>query len=110
MSRMVEALHRERPRTGTLDTARANQRRKERRRVELERLWTPLMMPANDPWPELDRRIARDRAMASLTPSTRAVIDMVSRGYTYREAGAGTGTPVGTVKSRVSRFLKAMAA
>lgn len=103
IDREVKAIVRGRPRTGTLETANDNYRRLERNRVRLETLWAPLIPAANDPWPELDRRIDRDRVLDALTPATRRTLDMLMFGFTYAEAAAVLGTPIGTLKSRASR-------
>lgn len=103
IDREIRAIARGRPRTGTVATAVDNIRRLERNRLRLESLFAPLMQAANDPWPEVDRRIHRDKVIDALKPKTRHTLDLIMRGFTYVEAAAVTGTPVGTLKARVSR-------
>ena len=103
MTREVNAIFKGRTSTGTVDTVRDNQRRLDRNRSRLERLATPLMSPANDPWPELERRLGRDKVIDALKPKTRSTLDLILRGFTYAEAAEMLDEPVGTLKSRVSR-------
>lgn len=110
ISREVDAIGRGMPRTGTTDTAMANYRRRERNRHSLEALVVPLYPTANDPWPELHRRLALARAVCALKPATQTALEYIYRGYTYEEAGAELNEPVGTLKSRVSRARIAMTA
>lgn len=108
ISREVDAIGRGIPRTGTTETAMANYRRRERNRRSLETLVVPLSPAANDPWPELDRRIQLADAVSALKPATQATLDHLYRGYTYEQASAEMGEPVGTLKSRVSRARAAI--
>ncbi len=103
IDREINAIAEGLPRSGTLDTANDNFRRRERNRVRLQRLAAPLMRAANDPWPELDRRMARERLLDALKPATRQTLDLLIRGFTYVEAAAVLSTPVGTLKARASR-------
>lgn len=104
ITREVNAMVKGRTSLGTLDTVRDNVRRLDRNRGRLERMVTPLLSPANDPWPEIDRRIDRDKALDALKPKTRATLDLIMRGFTYVEAASAMREPVGTLKSRVSRL------
>lgn len=103
ITREVNAIFNERPSTGTIDTVRDNLRRLDRNRGRLEREVTPLMSAANDPWPDLDRRMDRDKAIDALKPKTRATLALLMHGCTYAEAATALDEPVGTLKSRVSR-------
>lgn len=109
ITREVEAIAGGVPRTGTTETAMANYRRRERNRRSLETLVVPLSPAANDPWPELDRRIQLAAAVSALNPATQHTLDRIYRGYTYEQASAEMDEPVGTLKSRVSRARAAMA-
>ena len=109
ISREVAAIAEGRGETGSLATLRANHRLLDRNRARLERRFTPLMAAANDPWPELDRRMTRERTVNALSPATRRTLELLMSGLTYAEAGAACDTPVGTLKARVSRAVRRMA-
>jgi hypothetical protein len=109
IDREVNAIQAGRNRTGTLDTAFDNHRLAERRRAKLQRLAAPLMRAHNDPWPELDRRLARDKMLDALKPETRRTVDLLIYGFTYNEAAQTMSTPVGTLKSRFSRLAAKLA-
>lgn len=107
MTREVNAITAGLVTVGTLDTMRQNLRLRARRRARIERLYAPLMRGANDPWPELDRRMQLDRTIAEQTPRTRATLELIVSGLTYAEAANAMDEPEGTLKSRVSRAIRA---
>ena len=100
IDREVNAIMAGRNRTGTVETAFDNHRRGERKRAKLERLIAPLLKADNDPWPELDRRIARGKMLDALKPETRRTLEFLMYGFTYEVASRTMATPVGTLKVR----------
>lgn len=109
ITREIDAIAGGEPRSGTAGTAIANYRRRERHRRKLETLIAPLHAAANDPWPELDRRIQLANVVSALNPATQDTLDRIYQGYTYEQASADMQKPVGTLKSRVFRARAAMA-
>ncbi len=68
-----------------------------------------------EPWapdrtgPDVDDRLAVERALASLDPETRAALVLVDRdGHSYDEAALVLGIPAGTVASRLHRGRRAL--
>lgn len=108
IDRELRAIGRGTARTGTLETAKDNFRRRERYRALLERKAAPLMSAANDPWPTIDRRIDAERAIEREQPATRQTLRLLIYGLTYAEASIVTRTPIGTHKARASRAKKRM--
>jgi DNA-directed RNA polymerase specialized sigma24 family protein len=110
MDRQLRGLMNGAPRAGTLDTAIANHRRRQRRRAELEAKAAPLMAVDVDPWPEVDDRLDLERRLARLDGATRVlVVDFVA-GHTYAELAAAQRCPVGTVKAQIHRARLKLAA
>lgn len=110
IDRELRAIGRGETRSGSLKTAKDNFRRRERHRAMLEGELAPLIAAANDPWPEIDRRIDRERAIKREKPPTRQTLRLLIYGLTYAEASLVLDTSVGTLKARVSRAKKRIVA
>lgn len=110
MDRQLEGLMNGAPRAGSLDTAIANHRRRERRRADLEANAAPLMAVDVDPWPEVDKRLDLERRLTRLDDATRGVVVDFMAGHTYVELAAAQRRPVGTVKAIIHRARLKLAA
>lgn len=110
MDRQLKGLMNGAPRVGTLYTAIANHRRRERRRVELESKVAPLMAVEADPWSEVDERLDLERRLDRLDGGTRWVISAFLAGDTYLELATARRCPVGTVKAQIHRARLKLAA
>lgn len=110
MDRQLKALMNGAPRAGTLDTAIANHRRRERRRAELEAKAAPLLAVDVDPWPEVDERLDLQRRLIRLDDATRGVVVDFMAGHTYAELAAAQRRPLGTVKAQLHRARLKLAA
>jgi hypothetical protein len=103
MDRQFRALIRGVPRTGNLDTAIANRRRRERRRAVIEALAAPLMPLKADPWPAVDRDIDLHRRLRPLDAVIRSLVLEFVDGHTYADLASTYGRPLGTIKSQLFR-------
>lgn len=110
IDRELRGIARGKARTGSLETAKDNFRRRERHRAMLDGELAPLIAAANDPWPAIDRRIDRERAIERERPPTRQTLRLLIYGLTYAEASLVLDTSVGTLKARVSRAKKRIVA
>src|ERR1700754_1647031 len=66
LSREVHAIARGLPRLGSTPTAMANDRRRRRKRLEIETLLVPLAPVLADPWPGVEEIIATEQLMGRL--------------------------------------------
>jgi RNA polymerase sigma-70 factor (ECF subfamily) len=65
--------------------------------------------PTHDPFAQASERLDLERALAALGPMQREVLLLVTvEEFTYAEAAAVLGVPVGTVMSRLSRAREAL--
>jgi hypothetical protein len=110
MDRELKGLVKGAPRSGNLDTAIANHRRRERRRVELEVKAAPLMRVEDDPWPKVENRLDLERRLSRLDGLTRLLILNFVSGHTYAELAAAQHRPLGTVKAQIHRARLKLAA
>lgn len=64
---------------------------------------------AHDPRAQLQARLWLERALTTLSPADRALITLFElEGWSLNELADLSGTPLGTVKSRISRARKKM--
>jgi hypothetical protein len=110
MDRHLKGLMAGAPRVGSLDTAIANHRRRERRRSELEVMAAPLMAVDVDPWPEVEDHLDLQRRLTRLDDATRGIVVDFMAGHTYVELAAAQHRPVGTVKAQICRARLRLAA